>query len=108
MNLKPSERIEILISKLEISQKKFADKLDINQATLSKMFKSKTNPGFPTLIGICTAFPGVNLEWIVCGRGEMFKPVETEAIEVKSDYVKRELQELKNKFEALEKMIDGK
>ena len=73
MELLPSERIELLRSKMNMNQRDFAELIGTSQATLSKIIRSKTDPGFKTLKGICENVGNVNMEWLLCGRGEMFK-----------------------------------
>ena len=108
MELLASERIVILISKLNLSQSRFAEKINVNQATLSKMIKSKTNPGYSTLYGILNAFPLVNIEWIIIGKGDVFKNDDGSNDAVSDESVKYQMKKIKKKLKALEKVINEK
>lgn len=108
MELEPCERIEVLISKLQMSQSDFAKSIEVGQATLSKMFRTKTKPGFATIYGIAVYYPEVNIEWIIKGEGNIFKSKEVVKSMVSDQDVSYQLNEMQTEIEALKKRIDEK
>ncbi|MFV0418577.1 MAG: S24 family peptidase [Dysgonomonas sp.] len=60
--------LEFLISK-KISKNKFYLDTGIANGTLDK----KSGITGDTIIKICTAYPEINLEWLIMGEGDMFK-----------------------------------
>ena len=72
-----NERLKILRKELGLSQKDFAERLGIVQATLSAMETGKLTLNERTLRFISTSFH-VNEAWLRYGEGEMFVPSRLE------------------------------
>ena len=77
------DRIRLLMEREKMSQKDFADMLGVPPATLSNIFAEKTKPTLPIAMKINDNFPNINLEWLLTGRGNMYK----EGSEVASEAV---------------------
>lgn len=65
------ERLKILIQELNISQRQFAMKINLDAGYISRIVQGKVNPPDRILLLIENVF-GVNKEWLENGTGEMF------------------------------------
>lgn len=65
------ERLKILLKELNISQRQFAMKINLDAGYFSKIVQGKVTPPDRILLLIENVF-GVNKEWLECGRGEIF------------------------------------
>lgn len=66
-----NQRILDLIKVLNITQKDFARKADIQETTLSSLKKNKYEPSAQTMVKICQVF-NVNTNWLLLGKGDIF------------------------------------
>ena len=69
-----SKRFQIVLKDQGLSQKRFCEITGYNQQTFSR-FVSGTiaNPGSNLLLLTAEHFPHVSTEWLLSGRGEMYK-----------------------------------
>lgn len=65
-------RIRQLMEYTGMSQKDFSNKLGISPASLSSIFTGRTSPTNKHVKAIHTAFPNVNISWLLFGEGDMF------------------------------------
>lgn len=68
------ERIYKVRKELDLSMKKFADRIGISDASVNNLEKGINNPAERTLKLICSEF-NVNYAWLTEGEGEMFVEV---------------------------------
>lgn len=66
-----SSRLKTLINQLNISQKGFAEKANINYRLLSQYINGK-QLGDKTANKIIKCYPNISLEWLMNGDGDMF------------------------------------
>lgn len=66
-----NERISMLIAELGITKTKFANKLNVSQAFVSKMCSGDSGLSDRTIQDICDEFH-VSEDWLRYGEGEMF------------------------------------
>ena len=85
-----SERITLIAKNTGMTNTAFAEKLNITQASVSRLLSGKQNPSDRTLIDICDKF-GVNETWQRTGEGSMYKEVSEE--EALSEFFGRMLKE---------------
>ena len=62
-----------------LSQSNFAEKLNISAASLSSIFNDRTRPTLNHVDAIRKSFPGINLQWLLYGEGEMFLTAQNQA-----------------------------
>lgn len=66
------ERIkEIMRAAKVTTDSQFAKIIGIKQAALSHILTGKNNPSLDVIMKINQAYPNVNLEWLLYGKGEM-------------------------------------
>ena len=85
-----SERITLIAKNTGMTNTAFAEKLNITQASVSRLLSGKQNPSDRTLIDICDKL-GVNEPWLRPGEGPMYKEVSEE--EALSEFFGRMLKE---------------
>ena len=66
-----NERLKILLKELNISQRQFAIKINLDAGYFSRIIQGKVQPPARILLLIETLF-NVNKEWLEHGEGEMF------------------------------------
>ena len=68
--------VKILINKLGLpSTADFCRKTDLGRGLVDKLSAGHNQPRFDTLVKIKEAFPEVNMNWLVTGRGEILDEV---------------------------------
>ena len=70
---KTGVRIQQFLSAENITQAQFADSLGITRASISHILAGRNKPSFDFFYGITQRYPNLNLEWLVCGKGRMYK-----------------------------------
>lgn len=66
-----AERIKIIISKNNLTQTEFAQRLNISPSMVSKICSGAAEPSYRTISDICKTF-GVDACWLETGFGEMY------------------------------------
>lgn len=69
-----NNRIKAVRKSLKLSQSNFGKSLFISQDTVSLLERGKQNPTERQILDICEKF-NVNEEWLMFGKGEMFRDV---------------------------------
>lgn len=65
------DRLKILLNELNISQRQFAMKINLDAGYFSKIMRGKVNPPDRILLLIENVF-NVNKDWLENGQGEIF------------------------------------
>ncbi|MDD6552514.1 MAG: helix-turn-helix transcriptional regulator [Prevotellaceae bacterium] len=66
------ERIRQLMESQHMNNTLFANATGINPATLTNIFKGRTNPTLNHVEAIKKRFPNINIDWLMFGQGPMF------------------------------------
>lgn len=67
------DRIRQIMEDHRMSQKEFAQKCGISDATLSQVFSGKTGATQKTVQKVLSAFPDVSLAWLMYGQGAAYE-----------------------------------
>ena len=67
-----SSRISWLLKKKNLSASKLAETLGIQKSSLSHIISGRNKPSFDFLLKLKQAFPEIDLDWLVTGKGEAF------------------------------------
>ncbi len=68
------ERIEALMNAENLNQAAFANKLDISRSNLNHVLSGRNRkPGIDLILKILEVFPNINPEWLLLGKGKMYK-----------------------------------
>ncbi len=84
------ERLLQLLAAENISQSEFAQKIGVSGSNVTHIISGRNNPSYEFLIRVASHYPAVNLDWLLLGKGKMYResPAAAAAIspaEVPSD-----------------------
>lgn len=66
------DRILLLLKEKNLSATKFADIIDVQRSSISHILSGRNKPSFDFIEKILNAYPDINAQWLITGRGEMF------------------------------------
>lgn len=72
------DRIKELMERQHMSQKTFAEVLNISTGSLSGIFTGRTRPTLNIVEAIRNKFPKINLDWLIFGQGPMYLDESTD------------------------------
>ena len=72
------ERIEVLIQMLNLSARQFAEQIRIQPGTISNIMAGRNKPSLDVMQRILEKYPTLSPEWLIAGRGEMWRTVPGE------------------------------
>ncbi|AEE48918.1 transcriptional regulator [Haliscomenobacter hydrossis] len=64
-------RLKILADALDLKQHNIYKDMKTSSARVSNVFNSVNNPSYEFLQSFLTAYPNVNINWLLTGEGEM-------------------------------------
>lgn len=76
-----NRRLQQFLNVENISQSTFADSIGVAKASVSHILAGRNKPGFEFIEGMSRRYPNLNLEWLITGKGRMYKTGESEASE---------------------------
>jgi len=72
-------RLQQFLSAENISQAQFADTIGVARASVSHILAGRNRPGFDFIERMAKRYPSLNLEWLITGKGKMYK-ADTERV----------------------------
>ena len=69
------ERIEQVIKAMNLTARQFAVEIHVQPGTISNMMAGRNNPSLEVMKRIMERYPTLNPEWLIAGRGEMWRTV---------------------------------
>lgn len=69
------ERIRLIIKAKNITAASFADRIGVQRSAISHVLSGRNNPSLDFIQRILKAFPDINAEWLIGGKGEMRKDI---------------------------------
>lgn len=67
------KRIQEIINQEQLSASDFANKIGVQRSSISHILSGRNNPSLEVVQKILTAFSTLNSEWLLFGRGAMYK-----------------------------------
>lgn len=61
-----------------LTQTQFADTLSVARGSVSHILSGRNKPGYDFLESLMLHYPALNLEWLLTGRGKMYKDAASE------------------------------
>ena len=71
-----NNRLKQFLAAENITQSQFADKIDVVRASVSHVLSGRNNPSYEFIKAIMANYPTLNIEWLMFGKGKMYKGVE--------------------------------
>ena len=68
-----NQRLQQFLSAENISQAQFADSIEVARASVSHVLAGRNKPGYDFIRSISEHYPKLNLEWLISGKGKMYK-----------------------------------
>lgn len=68
-----NKRLQQFLAAENISQSQLADTLGVARASVSHIVAGRNKPGFDFIERLLTHYPDLNLEWLISGRGRMYR-----------------------------------
>ncbi len=66
-------RLKQFLAAENISQSQFADTIKVVRASVSHVLAGRNNPSYDFIKAIMDNYPGLNIEWLILGKGKMYK-----------------------------------
>lgn len=71
-----NNRLKQFLAAENISQSQFADTIKVVRASVSHVLSGRNKPGYDFITAIMAAYPLLSMEWLMLGRGKMYKQEE--------------------------------
>ncbi len=68
-----NQRLQQFLNAENISQAQLADSLGVARAGISHIIAGRNKPGFDFIENMARLYPALNLEWLITGKGKMYK-----------------------------------
>lgn len=82
-----NQRLQQFINAENISQSQFADNIGVARASVSHIIAGRNKPGFDFILGMTRAYPALNVDWLITGKGKMYRSSEP-SLQVKESAAK--------------------
>lgn len=80
-----NNRLKQFLAAENITQAQFADNINVVRASVSHVLSGRNNPGFDFIKAMMEKYPRLNIEWLIFGKGKMYKDLESPKIEAPED-----------------------
>ncbi len=77
MSTTMNNRLKQFLAAENITQAQFADNLNVVRASVSHVLSGRNNPGFDFIKAMMAKYPRLNIEWLIFGKGKMYKDIES-------------------------------
>jgi DNA-binding XRE family transcriptional regulator len=67
------DRILAIIQEEEMTNAKFAQEIGVQSSSISHITSGRNNPSIDLIIKILNRFPGISPDWLLQGKGKMYK-----------------------------------
>jgi len=67
------DRLIQLLDLEQLTPSKFADIIGVQRSSVSHVISGRNNPSFDFIQKTLRAFPGLNAEWLILGKGTMYE-----------------------------------
>ena len=71
-------RLQQFLDAENITQAQLADTLGVARAGISHILSGRNKPGFDFLEAMALHYPQISMDWLLTGRGRMYKDVPAE------------------------------
>ncbi len=69
-------RLRLILDKEELTSSQFANIVGYRPSSISHILSGRNKPGFDFIREILKKFDTINPEWLILGRGEMYKTTD--------------------------------
>ena len=72
-----NKRLQKFLEAENISQSQLADTLGVARASISHIISGRNKPGFDFLESMAVNFPALSIEWLITGKGRMYRGADS-------------------------------
>lgn len=72
-------RLKQFIAAENITQAQLADTINVVRASVSHILAGRNKPSYEFISGLMRHYPNLNMEWLMFGKGKMYKNASAEA-----------------------------
>jgi transcriptional regulator with XRE-family HTH domain len=76
-SLQMKDRISLLIKAKNLTAAQFADEIGVQKSSISHILSGRNNASLDFIQKILVSYPEVSMEWILFGKGPIFRSTET-------------------------------
>lgn len=80
-----NRRLQQFLAAENISQSQFADAIGVARASVSHIIAGRNKPGFDFIENMSRTYPSLNLEWLITGKGKMYKGAAESPLQAPAD-----------------------
>ena len=102
------ERIRKIIDNEQLTSTKFADIISVQRSSVSHILSGRNNPSLEVVQKILTSFSTLNSEWLLFGRGQMYKNQEDKQSKIFEEEQKSQKIEKEKKKEKIKEPTNVK
>lgn len=73
-------RLEQFLKAENLSPSRFADQIGIQRSGISHILSGRNKPGFVFIEKMLLAYPSLNAEWLITGKGKMYRELKTASL----------------------------
>jgi transcriptional regulator with XRE-family HTH domain len=74
-------RLQQFLAAENITQAQLADSLNVARAGVSHIIAGRNKPSYDFLSALLLHYPGLNVEWLMLGKGKMYKDTQEKTVE---------------------------
>lgn len=74
------DRIQALMQAQTLTASKFAEAIGVQPSSISHILSGRNKPGYDFLLSILNRFPEIDPDWLLTGRGNMYRNLTDESI----------------------------
>ncbi|HOP03746.1 MAG TPA: helix-turn-helix transcriptional regulator [Tenuifilaceae bacterium] len=67
------ERLQKIMSVENLSSAKFAEIIGVQRSSVSHFLSGRNNPSYDVITSIIENFPKINPDWLITGKGDMYR-----------------------------------
>lgn len=71
-----NKRLQQFLIAENITQSQFAERIGVAKASVSHILSGRNKPGFEFIESMANCYPNLNLDWLIGGKGKMYKGQE--------------------------------
>lgn len=68
-----NDRLQQFLSAENLTQAQFADSINVAKASISHILAGRNKPGYEFIVNMMKAYPDLNIEWMLTGKGKMYR-----------------------------------
>ena len=100
-------RLKQFIAAENITQAQFADNINVVRASVSHILAGRNKPGYEFISGLMRYYPNLNIEWLMFGKGKMYKDQASEPVQTHPEPVSPARSGYTDLFGDCEETSDG-